>query len=50
MNTCIAKNPALGGDGVDIRGVGVGGVGGGVGGGGGGGVGVGDVSTQDNMG
>jgi len=57
MNTCIARNPALGGDGVDIRGVGVGGGGVGVGGAGVGDVGVGDVATavinitsdQDNI-
>ena len=57
MNTCIARNPALGGDGVDIRGVGVGGGSVGVGGAGIGDVGVGDVATavinitsdQDNI-
>jgi len=57
MNTCIARNPALGGDGVDIRGVGIGGGGVGVGGAGVGDVGVGDVATavinitsdQDNI-
>ena len=47
MNTCIARNPALGGDGVDIRGVGVGSGGVGVGGVGIGGAGIGDVGVGD---